>query len=110
MEFTRFGMFYKEKNPSILWLGTQKSFVLNDLFKDLENGLFPLGVRKENREFKPHLTILRIKGKENFAGLKGLTEQPGLALKFNAMKIILFKSSLLKTGSVYEEVESFLLK
>jgi len=110
MEFTRFGMFYKEKNPAILWLGTEKSSQLNDLYREMDNGLFSLGFRKENREFKPHLTILRIKGKENFAGLKELTDLPGLALKFNVKKIILFKSTLLKTGSVYEEVESFLLK
>lgn len=110
LEFSKFGMFYRDKNPSILWLGIKRNDALARFFSDIDNALSTIGFKKENRDFKPHLTILRIKGKENFAKLEELTGKPGLDLKFNAKKIILFKSTLLKTGSVYEEVESFLLK
>ena len=110
LQFSKFGMFYRDKNPSILWLGLQKSVALKELFLELESGFSSLGFKKEDREFRPHLTLLRIKGDENITRLKKLVEEPELDLKFDANKIILFKSTLLRSGSVYEVVENYFLK
>ncbi len=110
LEFTRFGMFYREKNPSILWLGLKENLQLNTLFAGMDNGLAELGFKKENREFKPHLTILRIKGKEDIQKLKKFVSEPELNIKFRGERITLFKSTLKPSGSVYEEIKSFLLK
>lgn len=110
LEFDKFGMFYRDKKPSILWLGLKKNLALKELFLEFEKEIFSLGFKKENREFKPHLTILRVKGYEDLNKLNALAAQPELALNFTANTIILFKSSLLPSGSKYEKVNSFLLK
>lgn len=107
---SRFGMFYRDKKPAILWLGTNKNLALQELFLELDNAVSAFGFKKEEREFKPHLTLLRIKGNENLNKLKEITEQPPVDLEFKAERIILFRSKLLSSGSVYEEVKSFLLK
>jgi len=110
LEFTKFGMFYRNANPSILWLGLKKNVALKELFLELDSEISSFGFAKENREFKPHLTILRIKGNEDIGKLNKIVAEPEVSLKFEARKIILFKSSLLKSGSVYEEIENFILK
>jgi RNA 2',3'-cyclic 3'-phosphodiesterase len=110
LEFDKFGMFYRDKKPSILWLGLKKNLALKELFLEFEKEIFTLGFKKENREFKPHLTILRIKGNEDINKLNALVSEPELALNFTADKIILFKSQLMPSGSKYEIVNSFLLK
>ncbi len=110
LEFLKFGMFYRDKKPSILWLGTKKNVALQELFLELDNAFSAFGFKKEEREFKPHLTLLRVKGREDFNKLKELTDLPPVELKFRAEKIILFRSLLLPAGSKYEEVKKFLLK
>lgn len=110
LEFNKFGMFYREAKPSILWLGLNKNVALKELFLELEKGLSSFGFNIEKRDFKPHLTILRIKGNEDLNRLNKLVAEPETGLKFKGEKIILFKSSLLSSGSVYEEVENYFLK
>ena len=110
LEFLKFGLFYRDKKPSILWLGTKINVALQELFVELDDAVSAFGFKKEEREFKPHLTLLRIKGREDFEKIKELTELPPVELKFLAEKIILFRSRLLPSGSIYEEVKSFLLK
>jgi 2'-5' RNA ligase len=110
LEFNKFGMFYREAKPSILWLGMNKNVALKELFLELEKGLSAFGFNMEKRDFKPHLTILRIKGKEDTNKLNKLVAEPETGLKFKGEKITLFKSTLLSSGSVYEAVENYFLK
>lgn len=110
LEFNKFGMFYRDKNPSILWLGLNKNVALKQLFLELEKGISSFGFLKEKRDFKPHLTILRVKGKEDLVKLNKLIAEPETGLKFKGEKITLFKSTLLSSGSVYETVENYFLK
>ncbi len=110
LKFDKFGMFYRDRKPSILWLGLKNSVALKDLFLEFETEFSSFGFKKENKEFKPHLTILRVKGNENLNKLNALVSEPEKDFDFTANKIILFKSTLLSSGSKYEIVNSFLLK
>ena len=54
------GIFKKHHNSKILWLGISNFNKLHKLYRDIENRLTELGIKKEKQEFIPHLTIGRI--------------------------------------------------
>lgn len=98
------GVFRNFNDPRIIWTGIEQSEKLSHLNDIITNGLKMLGIKLEDRPFKPHLTIGRIKHINDKGKLKALTEQ------FQSFKVqivpinevILYESILLKTGSVYK--------
>jgi len=107
---TGFGLFRKKGIPSILWAGFEKNIFLEQLASQVDKELNILGFEKEKRAFKAHITLLRIKGSEDLNRLSEFPDYVIEDLNFKAEKITLFKSELLKTGSVYKEIKSFEIK
>ena len=66
VNFQGVGVFPKPKFPRIIWIGTDNegSKALAELAKKVENALLPLGF-KNDKPFKPHITVFRIKNKIN---------------------------------------------
>lgn len=56
------GYFPKGKQPRVLWAGIDKSEPLQKLHKAVESRCADLGFDPEQRPFKPHVTIGRVKG------------------------------------------------
>jgi len=108
--FDKFGIFYKFNTPNILWAGIQKNHQLFSKFNNMESDLERVGIKKEKRRFKPHLTLLRIKGNENLTEIEKFNQQPINGLNFTLENILLIKSRLLRTGSVYEIIRKFKIK
>lgn len=109
LEFNKFGLFYRNRKPVILWCGLKTSENLNNLFSEIELVLEKIDIKKEKRKFKPHLTLLRLRGRENLSKIKNITDYDLNGIKFKPEKIILFNSELKPTGSEYTEVKSFSL-
>ncbi|HEX2865938.1 MAG TPA: RNA 2',3'-cyclic phosphodiesterase [Ignavibacteriales bacterium] len=101
--YDRFGFFL----PRIFWFGLRAENALFELVKDINNDLELLGFEKENRNFKPHITLLRIKRNlsEEFVSRFRNFRVP--ETKFYAPEIALMRSKLLAGGSVYSEIEKF---
>lgn len=55
------GAFPHVERPSIVWIGMRGADSLCSLAADLERELEPLGFVPEEREFHPHITVLRVK-------------------------------------------------
>lgn len=104
--FTQFGIFYKFKKPSILWIGIEKTEELEFLHLTVNREINKLGFQSDKRSFKPHLTLLRLKGKESLSKIKELTNLKLSGLKFRSSKISLMKSELSQTGSIYKNLYS----
>lgn len=63
--FEGLGTFPEGKTPRVVWVGTAEGGdELCKLAKDLEETLSKAGFRKEEREFKSHITIGRVKEKK----------------------------------------------
>ncbi|MCF8240039.1 MAG: RNA 2',3'-cyclic phosphodiesterase [Melioribacteraceae bacterium] len=108
IEFNRFGVFYRNRKPVILWLGINENRELNELAEELDLILSKLGFEKERRKFKAHLTLLRIKDfhkiwVEDFTNFR----LPNISCESD--EISLFQSKLKPAGSVYTELQSFKL-
>lgn len=107
LEFSKFGLFLRHGIPSILWIGLENNDLLNSIQRDIDNQLSRLNIKKDKHRFKAHITILRLKGRENMEQINNFLDYPLENLQFTSKKINLMKSQLLPTGSVYSVVKSF---
>ena len=107
---TRFGFFYRLKDAKILWLGLSIDESIKDLVKKLNDKLAEFGIAAENREFKPHLTMLRIKNKTDKNFIDSFLKFKFEPEKFISKKVSLMQSKLNPSGSVYSDVKIFNLK
>ena len=69
IKFSKFGIIKKYSTPKILWIGIQQTKYLINLFNDLNDGLSDIGFEKEERRFRPHITLVRLKGNEDISKL-----------------------------------------
>ncbi|MCH8326183.1 MAG: RNA 2',3'-cyclic phosphodiesterase [Bacteroidetes bacterium] len=100
-----FGFFSIKKEPKILWLGLKANPELNKLVKDINNALEKISILKDERNFKAHLTLLRIKGnvQNNFIELFKNYKIP--EENFVADEIAIVESKLLHKGSKYKDIK-----
>ena len=106
------GAFPKTDNPRVLWVGIEDNKNLLPLYNNLEEGLESLGLKKEERSFKPHLTLGRVKllsDKKLFK--KRIEKYKDINLgQFTAEGICLFQSKLTPNGAVYVKLKEYRLQ
>ena len=97
------GVFPRPSRPQVLWIGVDDSSgALAKLQQRLEEECAREGFSKEDRAFRPHLTIARIRKPHNanrFAEAHLRTEFPAIELVLN--ELALFRSELSPKGSQY---------
>ncbi len=107
-----FGAFPTLKNARVIWAGLSKGGELvKKLALTLETELLTEGFPSESREFKPHLTIGRMR---STAGLEKLAKliDSSKNCRIGTMKVASFslvKSTLTPGGPRYEELTKFSL-
>jgi len=107
---TKFGFFYRDNEPKILWAGLETDERIHKLVYDLNQTLSRFSVPVENRKFKPHLTMLRLKRNPGSEFVKKFREYSFDENNFTSNEIVLMKSELFKTGAVYTEIQKYILK
>jgi 2'-5' RNA ligase len=106
IEVGKTGVFPRPTRPQVLWIGVEDaSGKLLELQQRLEDEFAREGFAKEDRAFKPHLTIARIRKPH---GANCLAEAH-LRIEFAAVKItlnelVVFRSELSPKGSKYTAV------
>ena len=106
------GVFPGIKRPRVIWTGLAgQTDDLTELHQYLNAQLAAIGFKPENRPFKGHLTMGRIKGRINSVALLEAmaTCQPFKTDTFVADRLILFESQLKPTGAEYRELMSIRL-
>lgn len=103
--FEGLGTFPEGKTPRVVWVGTvEGGEKLCKLAKNLEETLSKAGFRREEREFKTHITIGRVKEKKGVDNLKNQISKIKNQ-KFGEMivdKMHIMKSTLTPKGPIYE--------
>ena len=98
------GAFPGLQSPRIIWVGLRGQIApLVELARGVEEALVPLGFKPENRPFKPHITVGRVKGRVRLQSLREkLLSHAGFAAEpFDAAEIVLYKSELRPDGARY---------
>lgn len=98
-----FGFFPNAKKPRVFFISTNHQELLKSIADKLEEELTILGFEKEGR-FKSHITLARIKDKQNLKCLKKELENIKLEEKFAVEEIILYKSTLTPEGAFHEVI------
>ncbi len=109
ISFEGIGCFPNFRKPRVIWIGIKAAPDLQNIYRDVENALFPLGIDKEKRSFSPHLTLGRFNSTKRLQVLTDIMT-PFRDKKFGAMrvnKISLMKSELLKEGARYSVIAEF---
>jgi 2'-5' RNA ligase len=103
------GVFPNERRPRVMWLGViDEGRNLSKINRIFETECEKIGFPPEKRNYKPHLTVARLKDPSNSSELAGkhLAEkfEP---VEFEVSRIVIYESALLPHGSVYQIVDSF---
>ena len=100
------GVFPKPGRAQVLWIGVKDSSgKLLALQTQLESEFASLGFEKEDRAFKPHLTIARLRrpeGARQLADAHLKTDFPPQSITLT--ELVLFRSELSSKGSQYTAI------
>ncbi|MFQ6069121.1 MAG: RNA 2',3'-cyclic phosphodiesterase [Candidatus Aminicenantales bacterium] len=106
------GYFPPSRNPRVLWAGVEAGEVLESLHHELEVELEKIGFAREEREFRPHLTLGRVKSSDFLKDtLNELEKHRNTTFgHMNVNKITFFRSVLKPSGAEYSVLSEFFLK
>jgi 2'-5' RNA ligase len=107
---SRFGFFFRNGEPKILWMGLNTDKRIHTLVEELNRRLSIFSIPVEKRRFKPHLTMLRLKQDPGEEFIQNFKEHSFEEIKFNLKTFALVKSELFQTGAQYTEIKKYNLK
>jgi 2'-5' RNA ligase len=101
--FGGLGLFRNIRDPRVLWIGMDPGPILPELKETLDRQLAGIGFPPEERKFKPHLTLARIKFIKNSDALEGFLREYSDAVfqKDRIREIIYYESILRPEGPQY---------
>jgi len=105
------GVFKNLRKPRVLWAGISDYHPLKALKESLDHEMEKLGYTPEQREFRPHLTLARMKWIDDKNRLEQLLrEYEGEEWqKARIDELIFFESKLSSTGPVYTPINRYRL-
>jgi 2'-5' RNA ligase len=108
IELKNLGWFPNARSPHTFWIGVHGE-ALNQLQRETEESLVPLGIARENREFSPHLTLARIKTPVPLRRLHEKVEemQPAALGRFSATHFALYRSDPGSNASIYRKLRDY---
>lgn len=96
------GAFPKPSRPSVIWTGIEPAEPMMQLAERTEQALSEFGFAPETREFRPHVTLARVKSRPP-QELASLLERHATTefAKFRVNEIVLIQSQLSPQGPKY---------
>jgi 2'-5' RNA ligase len=97
------GKFGPGRDLNIFWIGLEKNEKLEDLFNRIESTLKKAAIPKDDRKFKPHLTVARNKRTFNFKSFFDLIEEhkEKIIAEQTVTHFQVFESKLMPEGPIY---------
>ena len=111
----RLGAFPRPQSPRVLWVGPSQNWEQGaeakrvvEVHGAIEQACEGLSFLRETRSFSPHLTLARIKVGERHVGVAlakgGVLDRPISLSSLAVESVVLMKSELKPTGSVYTKL------
>jgi len=109
VEVKGFGFFPDARRPRVLWAGLEAPAALGELAARVEAALEELGFGRENRPFKPHLTLARFERPHAKPALTAAIggSSGGSFGSFEVSEFFLFESQLRPGGAKYFKLARF---
>jgi RNA 2',3'-cyclic 3'-phosphodiesterase len=98
------GGFPNLRNPRVIWCGIEENIEqMVRLQEKVENSCCSLGFDREERPFRPHLTLARANSHRNIQGLADCIKTVSeLQSEFSADHINICRSTLTPRGAIYD--------
>ena len=114
IQFDHIGAFPGLNYPRIIYVGLDNGEAeLQKIHSNLEEQLSTSGFEKDNRKYKPHLTLARTSNntdKEKLAdNIKHLKKSKNINIHSSIKAVHLYESKLMAEGPLYKKVRSFSL-
>ncbi len=109
MDFRGAGFFPNERRPRVFWIGIHATPNLVQIASEIDSQLTPLGVPREIRDFRPHLTLARFDDNHGLEKLHGALRESS-SQEFGAVKtseMHLYQSKLGHGGAQYTRLATF---
>lgn len=109
MAFRKVGFFPNERRPRVFWVGIEATPNLADLAAEIETRLASIGIAREARAFKPHLTVARFDEPRGLDKLHAAIREAG-EVEFGSVRsseMHLYESNIERGGARYTRIESF---
>lgn len=97
------GAFPRPDNATVLWVGVESEALIN-LAESIEDLATAIGVAPEDRPYKPHLTLSRIRPPQDLSDLVAVDWG---RLRFTVDRLTLFRSQHETGGVTYQALERF---
>ncbi|MDQ2712954.1 MAG: RNA 2',3'-cyclic phosphodiesterase [Acidobacteriota bacterium] len=109
VELSGLGWFPNKRSPRVLWAAVDGGESLKSLAHDVEDRLAELGIKPEEREFSPHLTLARIKHPAPLGRLRQKVEEMQKIEigKFPVSHFTLFRSDPGSNSSIYRKLHEY---
>ena len=110
LKIEKLGVFPDARRPRVLWCGiTGEVEKLSVLRKQLDKDFADIGFPEEDRPFRAHLTLARIKDVHGLAGINEalIKHSSFTAGEFICKELILFQSRLTGQGAIYTRLAEF---
>jgi 2'-5' RNA ligase len=109
IKLEKLGFFGSIHSPRVIWIGIKNTVELVKMANLIQLKLVPLGYEKEEQEFKPHLTLGRMKEIKKQDTFRQLIEaNSGLFLQnVNVSDLKLYESILQNKGPIYQVIEKY---
>lgn len=109
LRFAGTGFFPNARHPRVFWAGIAASPNLAQLAAAIERRLEPLGIAREQRAFKPHLTLARFRSTAGLPQLRDALENLGPPEFGSSImtEFHLYRSQLQRGGAVYTRLATF---
>lgn len=105
------GVFPSLRNPKVMWLGLENIASILPCWQKLVDSLWKQGFEFDQKPFKPHLTIARIRNVNNLPAIKQILDaNSGVCFDQVVVdRVVLFESILSQAGPVYKPLFGKLL-
>jgi RNA 2',3'-cyclic 3'-phosphodiesterase len=120
LAFRGTGFFPNPKSPRVFWIGIESDEHLQELANSIAEALQPLGFKRDEGPFTPHLTLARsgsgrpkpVRGEQTAAGLRTVrvkveSEPPTDFGTMTAREFWLYQSTLSPAGAKYTKLATF---
>ena len=105
------GNFGTNRSPSLLWAGVARSDPLQHLRDKVDRAGVAVGLAPDDRKFKPHVTLARLRDARRDRVRRWLEDNARLhAGPFQADRFVLYQSHLNRAGATYEALAEYALR
>lgn len=102
------GAFPRARSATVIWLGVSKGVErLGDLATATEEAAQTAGLVSEERPFRAHLTLTRVRPPEDVSDL--IAAHPEIGIEWRCRSLVVYQSHLGRGGARYEALETFTL-